>query len=373
MDVAGAVWTAPVLVERENVQADVLIVGGGLAGLALAEALHRAGVNFILTEARGRLGGRIKTEHVETAAFDMGPAWFWPGQPRMAALVERFSLKRFDQFAKGTLSFEDEQGQVQRGRGYASMEGSFRLDGGLSELTMALAQCLPTDALRLGDAVQSLEYDEQNITATTAQGCHISARHVVLAIPPRIATELSFTPDLPQNAVKAMEEVSTWMAGQAKAVAVYDQPFWRQSGLSGDAMSRHGPMVEIHDASPANGGLGALFGFIGVPPSSRVDAATLRSACVAQLVRLFGPEAGNPKQVFLKDWAADPLTATPLDSAPMYAHPTYGGLPSMQGLWGGQLHLGGTEVAPTFGGYLEGALEAAELAFEAVMLVQVKA
>ncbi|MEM1154111.1 MAG: hypothetical protein AAGI44_08210 [Pseudomonadota bacterium] len=47
--------------------------------------------------------------------------------------------------------------------------------------------------------------------------------------------------------------VPTWMAGQAKVVAVYESPFWRDSGFSGDAMSRKGPLIEIHDASPASG------------------------------------------------------------------------------------------------------------------------
>jgi len=34
--------------------------------------------------------------------------------------------------------------------------------------------------------------------------------------------------------------------------------------------------------------------------------------------------------------------------------------PALTDLWDGRLHFAGTEVAPTFGGYIEGALEAAE-------------
>ena len=46
-----------------------------------------------------------------------------------------------------------------------------------------------------------------------------------------------------------------------KSVVVYAEPFWRTRGWSGFAVSQLGPLVEIHDASPPDGGLGALFGF----------------------------------------------------------------------------------------------------------------
>ena len=150
------------------------------------------------------------------------------------------------------------------------------------------------------------------------------------------------------------------MAGQAKAVAVYDRPFWRDEGLSGDAMSRKGPMVEIHDASPATGGPYALFGFIGVPPNGRADQQVLRQHLKAQLIRLFGPKAAEPRQLYVKDWAFDLFTATDADKAALYAHPTYGLPQAMTGLWDDRLHFAGSEVAPAFGGYIEGALESAE-------------
>ena len=38
---------------------DVVVVGGGVAGLAAAGALADAGADVVLLEARGRLGGRV--------------------------------------------------------------------------------------------------------------------------------------------------------------------------------------------------------------------------------------------------------------------------------------------------------------------------
>ena len=276
-----------------------LIIGGGLSGLALADMLHRRGHEFRLLEARDRLGGRILTEQLGDASFDMGPAWFWPGQPRMAALIDRLGLETFEQYAEGLLAVEDAQGQVQHGRAHAAMQGSLRVGGGLAAVTHALAEALPPDLIRCGAQVAYLARAEGTITATLTTGEPLQAERVVLAMPPRIAATLDYIPALPAASLEAMRGVSTWMAGQAKALAVYEAPFWREAGLSGDAMSRHGPMVEIHDASPMHGGPYGLFGFIGVPAEARTDHDTLRAAVIAQLVRLFGPQAATPSLVFL--------------------------------------------------------------------------
>lgn len=339
-----------------------LIIGAGLSGLYLATCLEAEGHDYHLVEARERIGGRIKTTTVGNGYFDMGPAWFWPGQPRMASLVARLGLNKFNQYATGDLIFEDEGGRVQRGYGFASMEGSWRLEGGLKRLVDALAAQVPDARLSLGAQVVRLDRRGELCCATLQDGTTCEADRVVLAMPPRIAAKLDFAPVLPASAARAMANLPTWMAAQAKAFAVYDTPFWRAAGLSGDAMSRRGPMVEIHDASPAKGGPPALFGFLGMPPKARADAERLTLAVREQLVRLFGTEAAQPRELFTKDWAFDPLTATAADAAPQFTHPAYGLPTALRGLWDGHLVFAGSEVAPTFGGYLEGALEAAEIA-----------
>lgn len=340
---------------------ETLIVGGGLAGLSLAAHLEAKGQTYLVLDARRRFGGRIRSDEIDRERFDLGPAWFWPGQPRIAALIDQLGLEKFEQYAAGDLTFEDECGNVQRGQGFASMQGSYRLKGGLGRLISSLQRRLPETNLKLASKVVALDARADHIMATTQNGENLKARRVVLALPPRLAAEqIAFSPPLSEAAVSAMSDIATWMAGQAKAVAVYDDPFWRNSGLSGDAMSRVGPMVEIHDASPEATGPYALFGFIGVRPDDRKDEKRLRSAVIAQLARLFGPRAAEPKALLIKDWAFDPLTATALDLQPQYAHPRYGLPEAMTGLWDNRLLFGGTEVASQFGGYLEGALEASE-------------
>jgi monoamine oxidase len=344
----------------------VLIIGGGMAGLRLANLLAEQNIDFHLTEARNRLGGRMHIEEVSGWAFDLGPAWFWEGQPRMATLAKAHAIKVFEQCAEGDLTYEDERGEVQRGRGFSSMQGSLRLDGGFGALIDAMAKSLPSKSISLNTTITGLHRTGQTIMAKTNQS-EFHATHVVVAVPPRIAAKMiSFDPQLSPAALAALQNIPTWMAGQAKALAVYDSPFWRNDGLSGDASSRRGPMVEIHDASPmpteAEASLGALFGFIGVPPQRRKDEAGLRAAILAQLERLFGPKAANPKSLIIKDWAFDHFTATDRDLAPLHAHPDYGMPHALKNLWDNRLIFANTETALQFGGYAEGAIAAAELA-----------
>jgi monoamine oxidase len=334
---------------------DVAIVGGGLAGLSLAVRLFDAGVDVKIYEARSRLGGRVHGFEDGGHRFDLGPSWYWLAQPRMAQLTHDLGLRTFDQYATGDLVFEGDDGHVQRGVGFSSMEGSFRIRGGMSALIDGLAARLPSDRIALNARVISADKDTG---LTLEDGDHIATNHVVLACPPRVAARIEMSPSIETDALDA---VPTWMGGQAKFVATYDSPFWRDAGLSGGAMSRRGLLAEIHDASPDTSELGALFGFVGVPAQVRSGQAdAIKTAALKQLARLFGPKASNPRMAILIDWADERDTSGALDKTPLFAHPNYGMPTALLGEWDGRLHLGSTEVARTFGGYLEGALERAD-------------
>ncbi|MBY8873765.1 FAD-dependent oxidoreductase [Micromonospora sp. PLK6-60] len=71
---------------------DVVIVGGGLAGLAAARRLHRAGVPWRLVEAADRLGGRVATDAVDGYLLDRGFQVLNTGYPRLGRLVDPAAL-----------------------------------------------------------------------------------------------------------------------------------------------------------------------------------------------------------------------------------------------------------------------------------------
>ncbi len=120
-------------------------------------------------------------------------------------------------------------------------------------------------------------------------------------------------------------------------------------------------MAEIHDASPNDGSCGALFGFVGVPAVQRRNKDQLLTAAKAQLASLFGPEALIPTDIILQDWATEDLTTTKDDEVPPTSHPAYRPIDSLANLWRGRLHIVSSETAATYGGFIEGALEAAEV------------
>lgn len=340
---------------------DILIIGGGLSGLALAASLQQQGRDWRLVEAQDDLGGRIASPLIAGGRFDLGPAWFWPGQPRLAALCQRLGLRVFEQFSQGDAMFQARDGSVQRHQGFGAMQGSLRVAGGMGAVIAGLANDLPRQHILTGQAITALRHVDHGIIAAHADGT-FTARQVVLALPPRVAAAtIAFWPELPRPALDAMRAIPTWMAGQAKIIAVYDAPHWRRAGLSGDAMSQQGPMVEIHDASVIDGGPYALFGFVGVPPDLRArhhdEVITL---ALTQLQALFGPAMAKPVSIRMKDWAQVPQITTDLDHLPAGHHPAYGLPVALRDLWGGAVMFGSTETAHDFGGYLEGALEASE-------------
>lgn len=344
-----------------------LILGGGLAGLSLADHLAQDGADFLLVEAQDRLGGRILTQDIRGCAFDLGPAWFWPGQPRMERLAKRLGLTVFEQYSEGAIAFQDPTGAVTRNRGFASMRGSLRLAGGMNALIKGLQSTLPASSVLLNSKATSIERTDHGIRAqvTTTSGEEtITARRVVLALPPRIIAEtITFVPALPAEAMRVMAQIPTWMAGHAKIIAVYDQPHWRTAGMSGDAMSQQGPMVEIHDASPISGGPFALFGFVGFPPEVRAQhPEQILALARQQLVDLFGPQMAKPVSIHMQDWAQNPLIATQRDRIALRAHPDYGLPKQLSDIWEGNVVFASTEMGRDFGGFLEGALEAAEQA-----------
>lgn len=343
----------------------VLIVGGGLTGLALADQLHQAGIRFELVEANDRLGGRIYSVSSQGAYYDLGPTWIWPGQPLVAEMLARFKLTTFEQFSTGSLAFQDANGQVHKDQGYASMEGSYRISGGVGALVRELTASLPPHQLHLNSQVNGVTRGSQELIAslsTDGETRIISAQTIVLAMPPRIAeSSITLDPPLDSNTIKTLRAIPTWMAGHAKLLAVYDQPYWRERGYSGDAMSQRGPLLEVHDASPHEGGPYALFGFVGLPANARrsLQQSQLLAHSRLQLDQLFGGEMGEPLALKLHDWAQEPLVATELDQQGLSHHPTYGRPSELNSLWNGRLMLASAELDARFGGLLEGALQVA--------------
>lgn len=355
----------------------VAIIGGGVAGLNAARLLGDAGMDVRLFEARDRCGGRVlsvDSSGVPAAdGFDLGPSWFWPRlQPAIADLIAELGLASFPQSSDGDVIFERmSRESAQRYTARHQEPESMRFVGGSASLASALADRAPKGCVELGARVTEVALFDGFARVSTVhddgQTRAYDANHVVLAVPPRLAaTSIRFAPALDDVDAALWRSTPTWMAGQAKFFALYDAPFWRAAGLSGTAQSMVGPMPEIHDAT-THSGQPALFGFVGMsaPDRALLGEAGVTHACIAQFVRLFGPYAERPIATVIKDWAADPLTATAEDQQST-GHPAFA--PSwVHGAWSDRLVLAGSEVSPREAGYLAGAAESSALAAAEVL------
>ncbi len=88
-------------------QADVVVVGAGLAGLAAARTLRAAGRDVIVLEARDRVGGRTLNEPIgEGKVVEIGAQWVGPTQDRVNGLIAELGLETFPTHVSGTNIFE---------------------------------------------------------------------------------------------------------------------------------------------------------------------------------------------------------------------------------------------------------------------------
>ncbi len=71
----------------------VVIIGAGLAGLACARHLVRAGVGVQLLEAADAVGGRVRTDEVAGFRLDRGFQVFLPAYPEAAAVLDYVALQ----------------------------------------------------------------------------------------------------------------------------------------------------------------------------------------------------------------------------------------------------------------------------------------
>lgn len=350
----------------------IVVIGAGLSGLYSSYLLDQAGHRVLLVEGRERIGGRIQSEtpSSDRHRFDLGPSWFWPGMNlRLETLLKQLGLKSFEQYQSGAFSIEQADGQIIRqSMTWAQQPASHRVEGGMQALTDALSQQFSSrvhlktatrlTAMTMHSHTIELQFEDQAGVWTQL------ASQVIVTIPPRLlAQDIQFTPQWPAKMQQRMRDTPTWMAQHAKFVAVYPTAFWREQGWSGTAISQWGPVSEIHDASDSSGQNAALFGFIGANAAYRagIGEAALRKQILKQLGNIFGDQATAPLSLHLQDWSQQAFTASASDRYPLAMHPQYRNA-EVPDEWASRLWLAGTERSAEFGGYLEGALDAAERA-----------
>jgi monoamine oxidase len=90
------------MAEPRTHEADLVVVGAGLAGLAAAREAVGSGASVVVVEARDRVGGRVLNHDIGGGAVvEVGGQWIGPTQDRLAALAEELSVETFPTFGEG--------------------------------------------------------------------------------------------------------------------------------------------------------------------------------------------------------------------------------------------------------------------------------
>jgi len=229
------------------------------------------------------------------------------------------------------------------------------VEGGIAQVAQRLVEELG-ERLRLGSPVEAIRQEAGGVEVSVAGSERIGAAAVVVAVPPPLRLGIRFLPALPA-ALSALLQRSP-MGSMVKVLALYRQPFWRERGLNGLAIGNL-PVLELTvDCSPP-GGPGLLAGFIAAERAARwqrLPEADQRRAVLADLISLWGPQAGEPEELVLHNWNQEPWSGGAFTSfLTPGAWTTYGHTwqaPHGRVVWAG------TEVASRWPGYFEGAIEA---------------
>lgn len=340
---------------------DAVVVGAGISGLAVARHLQAAGLEVRVLEARPRLGGRLHAAGTPGSRLDLGATWFWPGETRVATLVEEFGIPTHAQHLDGDAVFHDRP-TPQRIEGNPLDVPSSRFSDSAMCLVEAVAGTLAPDTIRTGAIVERITRTAAGVRLDL-NGGSVTAAHAVLALPPATAVRsIHLDPPLTDRLAGLAANTPVWMGSIAKIVAVYERPFWRDHGLAGAAISHLGSIREFHDMSGPGGSPAALFGFAPLAAGGR---APTPDEAVAQLTEMFGPDAAAPTELHVADWRAEPFT-TARGAAHLQTYQTYGH-PLFAEPVDGRLHWSSTETSSVAPGHIEGALAAAERAAGAII------
>jgi len=345
-------------------QSDILIIGAGLTGLALAYFLKNKNLNVQILEARPRLGGRIFTKYSEVfAAQEMGATWLGKKHSALVELLEELNIGVFEQrLGKQAIYEAFSLSPHQLVTLPPNDEPSYRIKGGSSSLITALADTLSTDQVLLNQVIQSVDNQGDSLLVKTMTD-EFESPLVISTLPPNLLVKtVNIQPNLPAELSAIAETTHTWMGESIKVSLAYAKPFWRTEGLSGTIFSNVGPIPEMYDHANVEDNRFALKGFLNGTYFSLTKEERL-ALVLKQLHKYYGEQVNDYLAYEEAVWRNDPYTFANYDSHILphqnNGHPIY-----QNAFFDGKLWIAGSETAAQFPGYMEGAVRSAKFVSE---------
>jgi monoamine oxidase len=232
-----------------------------------------------------------------------------------------------------------------------------RIVGGSQVIALRVADELG-DAVWLGCPVHLIRQDADGVGIVHEHDT-VRAERVIVAVPPSLAARIRYSPALPSRRDQLTQQVP--MGSVIKMQIRYEEPFWREAGLSGFVVSLDHPVGVMFDNSPQDLRCGVLLGFLEGEHATKaalMDADERRKLVLECFAKYFGERALQPLEYIEQDWTAEE-----------FSRGCYGGRMGT-GVWTryaqalsepiGRIHWASTETADVWNGYLDGAVRSGE-------------
>jgi len=239
-----------------------------------------------------------------------------------------------------------------------------RFAQGAQSVSNALAASL-TDSLLLETPVRSVEQGDHGILLRTDGGT-LSAKYAIFALPPHLAGRIHYASSLPARRDQLMQRMP--IGSSIKTIVVYETPFWREAGFSGEVVADGDVSSLIFDVSADDGRLPALVNFALGDSARKMDSLSpdkRQEKVLKAMAGYFGQKALSPVAVFEKVWNDDPWSrGCSVGIFPSGAMTACGAALRVPC---GRIHWAGTETATEWAGFMDGAVQSGERAASEVL------
>ena len=233
------------------------------------------------------------------------------------------------------------------------------IEGGAGSIAQRVAADLG-GAVHLSAPVRSIEQRDDEVSVR-CDAFDVTARAAIVTVPPALVARIRFDPPLPDDRAELYRLA---VAGpESKTIVVYDEPFWRAAGFSGQTAEPGSASEVTIDATPSSGTPGVLASFTFGAVAERVqalDPATRRKAVLDALAARLGAKAADPVDFVETAWWEEEWTrGCSMAHFPPGVLTRYGRLLRTPF---DRIHWAGTETAEVSHGAIDGAIRSGERA-----------
>ena len=177
---------------------------------------------------------------------------------------------------------------------------------GVQALPVAMAKRLGRRVV-LDAPVQAITQDKRSVRVKSGK-LTVTAKRAIVAFSPTLTGKLRYDPPLPADRAQLVQRFPQGCA--IKVHGVYDTPFWREDGLTGESVGDLEPVRVTEDVTLPHGA-GLLEGFITAGSARRWTMRSpddRRRAVLENFKAIFGPKAARPREYVERVWSNEIYT-----------------------------------------------------------------